>query len=263
MSVDNQHSDWVTNGDDEETKAAASSTDNKRSLTVFMSHFLFFKYHRNMGWHSQFCRILLIACFPSPTPAVTMYSLLISLIDILHCKLIKSCLSSKGCLRLWLAYHTHTHTHIATKLGARAVYLSVMCVCTLDQTGLISPCSTNFLVFVTQRECFLRSTVGTLRNNSNLNVSCHGSACHRGCLSSTSWNSIWHIGWAKWHWDSFSRSTSVSSWQCNSTSAPYSSSSTCCCTKRETGEILDLQNVVLFVQSGSSRRKITFTLLNL
>jgi len=49
MSVDNQHSDWVTNGDDEETKAAASSTDNKRSLTVFMSRFLFFKYHRNMG----------------------------------------------------------------------------------------------------------------------------------------------------------------------------------------------------------------------
>jgi len=45
------------------------------------------------------------------------------------------------------------------------------------------------------------------------------------------------------------QSTSVSSWQYNSTNAPYTSSSTCC-TKRETGETLDLHKVVLFVKSA-------------
>lgn len=53
--------------------------------------------------------------------------------------------------------------------------VEVFCVCTSDQTGLISPCSVNFLVFVTQMDGFLRGTAGTLRYNSNLNVSCHGS----------------------------------------------------------------------------------------
>jgi len=34
-------------------------------------------------------------------------------------------------------------------------------------------------------------------------------------------------------------------------------------TKRETGEAMDLQNLVRIVKLGSGRRKITFTFLNL
>jgi hypothetical protein len=74
-----------------------------------------------MGWHSQFGRILLIACFPSLTPAVTVRNLdrhpvlQATLSRVYHPKAAYDC--------EWNSYHTH----IDTKYAAHTVYLSVLC----------------------------------------------------------------------------------------------------------------------------------------
>jgi hypothetical protein len=78
-----------------------------------------------MGWHCQFGRILLIACFPSLTPVVTVCNLLISLIDIRCYKLHSIAFAIK---RLLAIVNGIVITCVLMlKYAAHTVYLSVLC----------------------------------------------------------------------------------------------------------------------------------------
>jgi hypothetical protein len=137
-----------------------------------------------------------------------------------------SVVRSRGCSKRdsthTISHHTHWGAVVAKYTAGLTLTNSTFCpqsvfmcfVWISEKTAIISLCSINWLVFITETECLLRGTDWIFKYNSTF------------CPHSVFICFVWDLCKTKWHWDRFFYQYFVFRCQFRSTTAPYWSSST-------------------------------------